>query len=243
MYTFNIERYLSHYVQNARRVDVRNFRYTYKDGILNKNKRNLDFDLLFNKEGKLLEVIHLNHRIEKSTIYYNKKNQIIKIVKSKCSNNEYISEIDFNYDEQNRLLYEGEKYNYTDSIFEYTKELHYKYENNTQTVYIYEDEREAKLYSITDLLDESGNLINTKATTEDGEVIYSLKNLYTQKNKNIRTIYFNDDGTADIVDDKQNIEYLFDEKLSKDDRGNWKITEFYKNNILKESTERTITYF
>ena len=38
MYTFNIERYLSHYVENAKRVEVRNFSYTYKDGILNKNK-------------------------------------------------------------------------------------------------------------------------------------------------------------------------------------------------------------
>ena len=86
MYTFDIEKYLNHYVRNAKRIAVRNFRYTSKDGALTKNKGYKDFDLFFNNKGVLLEVIHLDFRIDKSTIYYNKKNQIIKIVKSRWSN-------------------------------------------------------------------------------------------------------------------------------------------------------------
>lgn len=57
MYTFDIDKYLNHYVRNAKRIAVRNFRYTSKDGALSKNKGYNDFDLLFNNKGQLLDVI------------------------------------------------------------------------------------------------------------------------------------------------------------------------------------------
>ena len=47
----------------------------------------------------------------------------------------------------------------------------------------------------------------------------------------------------DIRDDKPVIEDTYDEKFSNNDRNNWIVKEVYRNNILKESTERNITYF
>jgi hypothetical protein len=242
MFTFDIEKYLSHYVRNAKRIAVRNFRYTSKDGALIKNNGYKDFDLLFNNKGQLLEVIHLNRRIEKSTVFYNSEKQIIKIVKSRWSNNEFLSEIDTNYDEQNRLLYEGERLNFTYSDLRYSKEIYYKYEGNIRTINMYIEDDEER-YTITEILDDNGNAIETKAVEEDGELKYWLKDLFDENNKYIRTMSLNDDGTEDIRDDKPVIEDTYDEKFSNNDRNNWIVKEVYRNNILKESTERNITYF
>ena len=216
MYTFDIEKYLNHYVRNAKRIAVRNFRYTSKDGALTKNKGYKDFDLFFNNKGVLLEVIHLDFRIDKSTIYYNKKNQIIKIVKSRWSNNEIISEIDTG--------------------------LFYNYEGNIRTTDMYCENNEEH-YIITEVLDDNGNAIETKSVEENGELKYWLKDLFDENNKYVRTMSLNEDRTEDIRDDKPVIEDTYDEKFSNNDRNNWIIKEVYKNNILKESTERNITYF
>lgn len=242
MFTFDLEKYLSHYVRNAKRIAVRNFRYTVKDGALTKNKGYKDFDLFFNNKGLLLEIIHLNHRIEKSTVYYNSDKQIIKIVKSRWSNNEFLSEIDTNYDEQNRLLYEGERLNFTYSDFRYSQEFYYKYEDNIRTIDAYYEDEEER-YTITEILDNNGNATETKAVEENGELKYWLKDLFDENNKYIRTMSLNKDGTEDIRDDKPVIEDSYDEKFSNNDKNNWIVKEVYKNNILKESTERNITYF
>lgn len=242
MFTFDLEKYLSHYVRNAKRIAVRNFRYTVKDGALTKNKGYKDFDLFFNNKGLLLEVIHLNHRVEKSTIYYNKKNQIIKIIKSRWSNNEIISEIDTGYDEQDRLTYESEKLDFTIDTCIYERELFYTYEGNIRTTNMY-CENDEEHYIITEVLDDNGNAIETKAVEVDGELKYWLKDLFDENNKYIRTMSLNEDGTEDIRDDKPGIEDSYDEKFSNNDKNNWIVKEVYKNNILKESTERNITYF
>ena len=242
MFTFDIEKYLSHYVVNARRIAVRNFRYTSKDGALNKNKGYKDFDLFFNKKGLLLEVIHLDYRIEKSIIYYNKINQVIKIIKSRWSNNEIKSEIDTGYDEQNRLSYESEKLDFTNDNCLYAQELFYKYEGNIRTTDMY-CEYDEEHYIITEVLDDDGNAIETKAIAEDGELKYWFKDLLDENNKYIRTMSLNEDGAEDVTDDKLIIEDSYDEKFSYNDRNNWTVKEVYRNNILKESTERNITYF
>lgn len=242
MYTFDIEKYLNHYVRNAKRIAVRNFRYTSKDGALTKNKGYKDFDLFFNNKGVLLEVIHLDFRIDKSTIYYNKKNQIIKIVKSRWSNNEIISEIDTGFDEQNRLIYESEKLDFTNDTCIYAQELFYNYEGNIRTTDMYCENNEEH-YIITEVLDDNGNAIETKSVEENGELKYWLKDLFDENNKYVRTMSLNEDRTEDIRDDKPVIEDTYDEKFSNNDRNNWIVKEVYKNNILKESTERNITYF
>lgn len=70
MFTFDIEKYLSHYVRNAKRIAVRNFKYTVKDGTSTKNKGYKDFDLFFNNKGQLLEVIDTNNILEYSKEMY-----------------------------------------------------------------------------------------------------------------------------------------------------------------------------
>lgn len=78
MFTFDIEKYLGHYVDKAKKISVRNFRYSVTNGIIEKKKGYRDVDLFFNDNGRLLEVIHLDRRIEKSAIYYDKKIRLLK---------------------------------------------------------------------------------------------------------------------------------------------------------------------
>lgn len=242
MFTFDIEKYLGHYVDKAKKISVRNFRYSVTNGIIEKKKGYRDVDLFFNDNGRLLEVIHLDRRIEKSAIYYDKKNQIIKIIKSRWSTNEIISEIDTGYDEQDRLIYESEKLDFTDDNCLYAQELFYTYEGNIRTTNMYR-EYDEEHYIITETFDENGNIIEMKAFEGEVEFQYWIKDLFDENNKYVRTMSLNEDGTEDKRDDKAVIEDTYDEKFSYNDRNNWIVKEVYKNNILKESTERSITYY
>lgn len=248
MYIFDIEKYLGHYADKARKISVRNFRYPVTKGITEKNKGYPNVDLFFNENGRLLEVIHLDNRIEKSTIYYNKNNQIIKILKSRWSNNEIISEIDADYDEQNRLIYESEKLDFYSDECLYAQEIFYTYEGNIRTTNMYceEGDEEEHHYIFTDIFDNNGNIIETKAVEEDGEDVelkYWEKDLFDENNKYVRTMSLNEDGTEDKRVDKTEPEEIYEEKFNYNVRNDWTVKEVYKNNILKFSTERNIIYY
>lgn len=244
MYTFEIEKYLNHYVNNAKIISVRDFRYYSKAGATEK-KKGKNFDLFFNQEGLLKEVVHLEYAINKSTIYYKNK-QIHKIIKSKWSNNEIISEIDTGFDEQNRLIYEAEKTDFNNDNSLYVQELFYNYDGNIRTTDMY-CEYDEEHYIITDVLDENGNTIESKAVEEGGELKYWLKDLFDENNKYIRTMDLNEDGSEVIQNDNTDketvVEDIYEEKFTYNNRNDWIVKEIYKNNILKESTERNITYF
>lgn len=242
MFTFHIEEYLSHYTTNANRISVKKFRYSLKGDTFEKVNLNIDFDLHFNNKCLLLEVIHFKRRIEKSTVFYNKENQIIKIIKSRWSTNEILSEIDAGYDEQNRLIYESEKLDFYSDKCIYAQEIFYTYEGNIRTTDIYcEDDEEH--YIITDVFDNDGNIIETKAAEEDGELKYWQKDLFDENNKYIRTLNLNEDDTEIINNHKVEPEDIYEEKFYYNDRNDWIVKEVYRNNILKESTERSITYY
>lgn len=242
MYTFNIEKYTEHYVPNAKSILVKNFRHSIRDGITSiKSRWGLNFELYFEQNGLLLSVIKFGRFEEKSSVFYNKKNKIIKITRTDIDNNIIKSEVSILYDKLNRLSSEEELYYSNYPTYPDSKNtFKYKYQNNVCTIKVVLDGFNEEEYIVKNILDERGNIIES-ITKQDGKFQHGYKAKYDTNNKFISMKLIEEDGSDSSKEDETND--IYSEQYTYNDNNDWIKEEIYKNSILKESTERNITYF
>lgn len=109
MFTDEIAGYNRHYVSHARLIAFRSSRakISKEEPYLNIQEVHGNFDLLFSKDGRLLETIHFDSNNQFNVSYVYSKRRLIKAIKLNKVNNEVQEITGFRYDQIGRIRREN----------------------------------------------------------------------------------------------------------------------------------------
>ncbi|CAN5147987.1 hypothetical protein BH09BAC5_BH09BAC5_19050 [soil metagenome] len=146
------EKYISEYVPGARKISLRSFREKWNHGNTKTNPTSylINIDLIFNKNGVLLNCYHFEKKnIKQLFFFYNDSGQLLKVSTIDLTTHQLQMEENYTYDRQGRIEIETTtSYGYLMNLYSPTEIIHV-YEDNKETVLMpgremnkYEDEED-----------------------------------------------------------------------------------------------------
>ncbi len=234
--------YTSHYEQNARTIKVRKtmpFVNRHSAIPVNFKRTSMgNFDLSFNKEGRLISAIHYSTDVLRRVFTYNFFAEPALELAYRVNTNELVEVCEFEYDAFQELQTIRKKYlsQNDGESYNYIAEERYVHTKNQQVIELLNFENEDRIYTTINAFDDQKRLTETKYYHDRSDYVYGVGIRYPVHGKEEFEIDESGHQIGSPFNDSA-------EERKYNDRGHWTFDAMINDRGPVYYYERDLTYW
>jgi hypothetical protein len=242
MFLLDIELLKDYYVSDARKMKIKKYICSVKNGHLIKgSSANNDLILYFNKDGQLFNSFFNNKFSNKKNIYIYRNGKVDKVLEITAHDIKLNSLSVFEYDSDGRIKMEICT-NYSNDEYYFEEIKMHSYKNNVETIKYTSTSGIEDDYTNILTYGDNQNVISDKAYINNN-FHYFLQFVYDKSGLVVDEIELEENGEKKMPTKSNINQFKWETKKDLDTNGNWVRKIRYKNDDPWEITERSIEYY